>query len=112
MQLDEYVALEEIFDDRYPYYSSYSDTWLEHARRYAEAMIDRLSLGSSSLVVEVGSNDGYLLQHFVARGVPVLGVDPAANVAAAAAERGIPTLVRFFGTVTAREIAAEHGSPT
>jgi SAM-dependent methyltransferase len=111
VQLDEYVALEEIFDDRYPYYASYSDTWVEHARRYAEGMINRLSLANSSLVVEVGSNDGYLLQHFVARGVPVLGVDPAANVAATAAERGIPTLVRFFGTATAREIAAEHGTP-
>jgi C-methyltransferase C-terminal domain/Putative zinc binding domain/Methyltransferase domain len=109
VQLEEYVAPEDIFDDRYPYFSSFSDSWVEHAGRYADAAIERLSLDGSSFVVEIGSNDGYLLQHFVARGIPVLGVEPAPNVAAAATGRGIRTLVRFFGTDTAREIAAEHG---
>jgi SAM-dependent methyltransferase len=109
VQLEEHVAPEEIFDDRYPYYSSYSDSWVAHARRYVEEVIDRFSLNGSSLVVEVGSNDGYLLQHLVARGVSVLGVEPAGNVAAVATGRGISTLVRFFGTDSAREIVAEHG---
>src|SRR5262245_9013486 len=79
-QVQEYVAPADIFRD-YAYFSSYSDTWLEHAKAYAESMIERLSLTGRSRVVEVGSNDGYLLQYFVARGVPVLGVEPAANVA-------------------------------
>jgi SAM-dependent methyltransferase len=109
VQLEQYVAPEEIFDDKYPYYSSYSESWIEHARRYVDAVIQRFSLDSSSLVVEVASNDGYLLQHLVDRGICVLGVDPAANVAAAAAERGIRTLVRFFGTDTARRIVTEYG---
>jgi SAM-dependent methyltransferase len=109
VQLEEYVAPEGIFDDRYPYYASYSESWVEHARRYVDSMIERLSLDSSSFVVEVASNDGYLLQHLVARGIPVLGVDPAANVAAVAAERGIHTLVRFFGTDTARSVVTECG---
>jgi hypothetical protein len=109
VQLEEYVAPEEIFDDRYLYCSSYSDSWVEHARRYVDTAIDRLSLDGSSFVVEVASNDGYLLQHLVARGVPVLGVEPAPNIAAVAAGRGIPTLMRFFGTDAAREIVAEYG---
>jgi SAM-dependent methyltransferase len=109
VQLEEYVAPEEIFDDRYRYYSSYSESWIEHARRYVDSIIERLSLDSSSLVVEVASNDGYLLQHLVARGIRVLGVDPAANVAAAAAERGVRTLVRFFGTDTVPSIVSEYG---
>jgi len=108
VQLEEYVAPDDIFSD-YAYFSSYSDSWVEHARRYAEAMIERFDLGGSSQVVEIASNDGYLLQHFVKRGVPVLGVEPAANVAKVAVEKGIPTTVRFFGTETAKAIAAEHG---
>jgi SAM-dependent methyltransferase len=104
VQLEEYVRPEEIFTE-YAYFSSYSTTWVEHARRYAETMIERLELSPESLVVEVGSNDGYLLQHFVARGVPVLGVEPAANVAARAEERGVPTLVDFFGAEVARRLA-------
>jgi len=108
VQLEEYVAPGDIFSE-YAYFSSYSDSWVEHARRYAEAMIDRFRLGSSSKVVEIASNDGYLLQHFVKRGVPVLGVEPAANVAKVAVEKGIPTTVRFFGTETAKAIASEQG---
>jgi len=108
VQLDEYVAPSNIFSD-YAYFSSYSDSWVEHARRYAEAMTQRLGLGAKSRVVEIASNDGYLLQHFVRKGIPVLGVEPAANVAQVAQEKGIPTTVRFFGRDAAREIARETG---
>ena len=105
VQLQQYVSPEEIFSE-YAYFSSYSDSWVEHARRYCEAMAERLGLGPDSLVLELASNDGYLLQHFVRLGVPVLGVEPAANVARAAEAKGVPTLVRFFGTALARELAA------
>jgi len=105
VQLEAYVSAEEIFTD-YAYFSSYSESWVEHARRYCEHMIERFRLGPDSLVVELASNDGYLLQHFVARGIPVLGVEPAANVAQAAVQKGVPTLVRFFGETAAREMAA------
>ena len=108
VQLEEYVSPAEIFTE-YAYFSSYSDSWVEHARRYAEAMIRRLGLDTRSRVVELASNDGYLLQHFVRAGIPVLGVEPAANVAKMAVQKGIPTLVRFFGRDTAREIAEEVG---
>jgi C-methyltransferase C-terminal domain/Putative zinc binding domain/Methyltransferase domain len=108
VQLPAYVPGEEIFSD-YAYFSSYSDSWVAHARRYAEAMIADLGLASDSLVTEVASNDGYLLQHFRAAGIPVLGVEPAANVAAAARARGIPTEVQFLGADTGREIAARRG---
>ena len=94
-----------IFGD-YAYFSSYSDSWVRHAERYAAQVLDRFGLGAASQVVEVASNDGYLLRHFRDRGVPVLGVEPAANVARVAEQAGIPTLVRFFGTETARELAA------
>ena len=99
VQLPAYVSGEHIFSD-YAYFSSYSDSWVAHAKRYAEAMIDRLGLTPDSLVTEVASNDGYLLQHFLARGIPVLGVEPAANVAEAARSRGIPTEVQFLGPET------------
>jgi hypothetical protein len=108
VQLEEYVSPEQIFSD-YAYFSSYSDSWVEHARRYADSMIGRLGLGPDSLVMEIASNDGYLLQHFVARGVPCRGIEPAANVAEVAVAKGIPTTVRFFGRRTAREVADEHG---
>jgi 2-polyprenyl-3-methyl-5-hydroxy-6-metoxy-1,4-benzoquinol methylase len=108
VQLEEYVSPAEIFTE-YAYFSSYSDSWVEHARRYAEAMIRRLGLVAQSRVVELASNDGYLLQHFVRAGIPVLGIEPAANVAKVAAQKGIPTLVRFFGRDTARDIAEEVG---
>jgi 2-polyprenyl-3-methyl-5-hydroxy-6-metoxy-1,4-benzoquinol methylase len=106
VQLQEFVSPAEIFTE-YAYFSSYADSWVEHMRRYADMIIDRLGLGKSSLVVEVASNDGYLLQHFVRKGIPVLGIEPAANVARVAVEKGVPTLVEFFGEQTARELAAE-----
>jgi SAM-dependent methyltransferase len=106
VQLGEFASPEEIFGD-YAYFSSYSTTWLDHARAYADMIAERLALGPSSRVIEVASNDGYLLQHFVAKGIPVLGIEPAANVARAAVERSVPTHVAFFGSDTARELA-EH----
>jgi hypothetical protein len=108
VQLPAYVSGEQIFSD-YAYFASYSDSWVAHAKRYAEAMIERLDLASGSLVTEVASNDGYLLQHFQAAGIPVLGVEPAANVAEASHARGIPTEVRFLGARTGQEIAGQHG---
>ena len=106
VQLEEYEKPENIFSD-YPYFSSFSDSWLKHAENYCEKMTARFGLGAQSLVVEVASNDGYLLQYFVRQHVPVLGIEPAANVAKVAVEKGVPTLVRFFGTQLARELAAE-----
>ena len=108
VQLPAYVPGEDIFSD-YAYFSSYSDSWVAHAKRYAEAMIESLRLTPDSLVTEVASNDGYLLQHFLAAGIPVLGVEQAANVAEAARARGITTEVRFLGAETGREIARKHG---
>ena len=108
VQLPAYVPGEDIFSD-YAYFSSYSDSWVAHARRYAEAMTERLGLGPGSLVTEAASNDGYLLQHFLAAGIPVLGVEPAANVAEVARARGIPTEVQFLGSVTGQAIAAARG---
>ncbi len=104
VQLEEYVSPESIFTE-YAYFSSYADSWVEHMRRYADMISDRLALGPGSFVVEVASNDGYLLQHFVRKGIPVLGIEPAANVARVAVEKGIPTLVKFFGEETARALA-------
>jgi SAM-dependent methyltransferase len=104
VQLEEFETPDHIFSD-YAYFSSYSTSWLEHSRRYADAMIERFGLGADSHVVELASNDGYLLQYFRERGVPVLGVEPAENVAAVAAEKGIPTEVAFFGTDTATRLA-------
>jgi SAM-dependent methyltransferase len=104
VQLEEFETAEAIFSD-YAYFSSYSTSWLEHARAYAEAMIERFGFDGSSHVVELASNDGYLLQYFRERGVPVLGVEPAANVAAVAVEKGVPTEVAFFGVETAQRLA-------
>jgi C-methyltransferase C-terminal domain/Putative zinc binding domain/Methyltransferase domain len=104
VQVEQYVAPEQIFTE-YAYFSSYSDSWLAHAKAYVETMTARLGLTSSSQVVELGSNDGYLLQYFVAGGIPALGIDPARNVAAAAAARGVPTIVKMFSRETARELA-------
>lgn len=103
VQLPEIEAPEKIFGD-YLYFSSFSDSWLRHAETYAKQMIERFGLGRKSLVVEVASNDGYLLQFFRTAGVPVLGVDPAANVAKVAIQRDIPTETAFFGTATARRL--------
>jgi len=108
VQLEDYVPADEIFRE-YAYFSAYSDSWVEHARVYAEAMIKRFGLGEGSLVVELASNDGYLLQHFVARSVPVLGIDPAANVAEAARTRGVETLVEFFDSELARRLVKDGG---
>ncbi|AWI87475.1 SAM-dependent methyltransferase [Methylobacterium sp. DM1] len=106
VQLEAFESPEAIFSD-YAYFSGFSAGWLRHAEAYVDAMIARFGLGLESKVVEVASNDGYLLQYFVRRGVPVLGVEPAANVARAAVERGVPTEVAFFGRETARRLAAE-----
>jgi hypothetical protein len=106
VQLQQYVSGEEIFTE-YAYFSSYSDSWLAHSRQYAQKMIRELSLSSESQVIEVASNDGYLLQYFVERGVPSLGIEPAANVAKVAVEKGVPTLVKFFGVATAEELRRE-----
>jgi len=106
VQLEAFVSAEHIFSD-YAYFSSYSDSWVEHARLYTERMIERFHLGPHHHVVELASNDGYLLQHFVARGIPSLGVEPAANVAEVAMRKGILTVVKFFGENTAHELAAE-----
>lgn len=106
VQLEEFETPEQIFSD-YAYFSSYSDTWLAHAKQFAEQMMSRLRLDRSSLVVEVASNDGYLLQYFLRSGVPVLGIEPAKNVAAEAERRGIRTVVEFFGTRLASRLAAE-----
>jgi C-methyltransferase-like protein/putative zinc binding protein/methyltransferase family protein len=106
VQLEEYVSPAEIFTE-YAYFSSYADSWLQHVERYTDQMIVRWNLGANSHVVELASNDGYLLQYFVARNVPVLGVEPAANVAKVAESKGVPTLVKFFGRETARELAAQ-----
>lgn len=106
VQLQEYESREKIFSD-YPYFSSYSDSWLKHCENYCRKMIRDLRLSEQSFVVEVASNDGYLLQHFVQRHLSVLGIEPAANVAKVAIEKGVPTLVRFFGAQLAKELAAE-----
>jgi hypothetical protein len=106
VQLQEYVSGEAIFTE-YAYFSSYSDSWLEHCRRYTARMVERFGLGAGSFVVEVASNDGYLLQYFVERGIPALGIEPAANVARAAVGRGVPTRVDFFGRRLAAELVAE-----
>jgi 2-polyprenyl-3-methyl-5-hydroxy-6-metoxy-1,4-benzoquinol methylase len=108
VQLPAYVPGEDIFSD-YAYFSSYSDSWVAHAKRYADTMVDSLGLGPDSLVTEVASNDGYLLQHFVARGVPVLGVEPAANIAEVARAKGIRTEVHFLGAETGAALAEQFG---
>ena len=110
VQLEAYVPGEEIFRD-YAYFSSYSDSWVAHAASYAAMAVDRFGLGPDSLVVELASNDGYLLQHFVQRGIPALGIDPAANVAEAARERGVDTIVDFFDSRLAGELVAEDRRP-
>jgi SAM-dependent methyltransferase len=108
VQLPAYVPGEDIFSD-YAYFSSYSDSWVAHAKRYADAMTQRLGLGPDSLVVEVASNDGYLLQHFVAAGIPVVGIEPAANIAEVARGKGIRTEVEFLGPATGEAVARTYG---
>jgi hypothetical protein len=106
VQLEEFVAPDEIFTE-YAYFSSYSDSWVAHARTYVEMAVQRFGLDANSLVVELASNDGYLLQHVVERGIPALGVEPAANVAMAARDRGIETVVEFFGRELAARLVAQ-----
>jgi SAM-dependent methyltransferase len=106
VQVDYDVAPEELFGN-YVYFSSYSEEWLAHAERYADMARRRFDLDSTSLVVELASNDGYLLKNFVKMGIPVLGIDPSATVARAAADIGVPTLVEFFGETLARKLVSE-----
>jgi C-methyltransferase C-terminal domain/Putative zinc binding domain/Methyltransferase domain len=108
VQLPAYIPPEDIFSD-YAYFSSYSDSWVAHARRFVDEAASRLGLGSESFIVEVASNDGYLLQHSVARGIRSLGVEPAANIAEVARSRGIETEITFLGEQTGRDVAARHG---
>jgi C-methyltransferase C-terminal domain/Putative zinc binding domain/Methyltransferase domain len=112
VQLDEFVVPSEIFGDgEYAYFASFSDSWLAHARRYVDTVSERFGLGKDSFVIEIASNDGYLLQNFVARGVPVLGIEPASNCAAAAREKGVESRVCFFGSETARQLVREGKRP-
>ena len=106
VQLPEFQSPEDIFSD-YAYFSSYSESWLEHARNYTDLMVGRFGFDSKSQVIEIASNDGYLLQYFKARGIPVLGIEPAKNVATAAQDNGIPTMIKFFGMQTASELRNE-----
>lgn len=106
VQLREYVQPDHIFSE-YAYFSSYSDSWVEHARRYCEMVAGRFALGATSEVFEIASNDGYLLQHFLPFGISVLGIEPAANVAEVARGKNVPTLVEFFGSALARRLVSE-----
>lgn len=109
VQLEEFESPNHIFGDGdYAYFSSYSDNWLNHCKAYTDLMVERFNFDKTSLVVEIASNDGYLLQYFVEKGIPVLGVEPAPNVAAVAEKRGVPSLVKFFGVETAKDLIAEH----
>ncbi len=111
VQVEDAVPADEIFNADYAYFSSYSDSWLAHARAYVEKMVDRLELGPDDLVIEIASNDGYLLQYFVEKGIPVLGIEPSGSVAAAAEEKGVRTLVDYFGEALAQKVAATEKPP-
>ncbi|WP_375473850.1 methyltransferase domain-containing protein [uncultured Nostoc sp.] len=106
VQLQEYISPENIFSD-YAYFSSYSDSWLQHAKKYVDLVVERFQLNQESQVIEIASNDGYLLQYFVAKSIPALGIEPAANVAEVAIKKGIPTIVKFFGQEIAKEQVAK-----
>ena len=106
VQLLEYVRAEDIYSE-YAYFSSYSDSWLNHCKTYVEMIIKKMQLNSNSRVFEIASNDGYLLQYFVEKGIPVCGIEPAANIAKVAIQKGIPTIVKFFGEKTAGEVVAQ-----
>ena len=110
VQLEQFESPDHIFSD-YAYFSSFSDLFLQHAKDYVDMAMDRFKLGAGSYVVEIASNDGYLLQNFVKRGVPVLGIEPAKNVAEVAVKKGVPSLVKFFGVETARELATKGRCP-
>lgn len=106
VQIDEYKKSDSIFDDQYVYFSSYSKSWLAHAKNYTEMMVERFGYTSSSQIMEIASNDGYLLQYFKEKNIPVLGIEPTTNTAEIAMGKGIETVTRFFGTVLAKELAA------
>lgn len=106
VQLQEYVSPQDIFSE-YAYFSSYSNSWLNHAKTYVDMVVERFKLGPSSLVVELASNDGYLLQFFLRKNIPIIGIEPAENIAKVAEQKGVPTLVRFFGRQVASELIAE-----
>jgi 2-polyprenyl-3-methyl-5-hydroxy-6-metoxy-1,4-benzoquinol methylase len=107
VQIDEYKKSDAIFNSEYAYFSSYSSTWLKHAKRYTETMIERFGFNESSQVIEIASNDGYLLQYFKERNIPVLGIEPTANTAAVAIEKGIKTITEFFGSALADRLAGD-----
>jgi hypothetical protein len=104
VQLEEYVSPEDIFTE-YDYFSSYSDSWLQHSKDYTDLMVERFKLGKEHQVIELASNDGYLLQYFVEKGIPCLGIEPAKNIAKVAVEKGIPTIAEFFGVKLAQEMS-------
>jgi len=110
VQIDEMKKADQIFDEQYTYFSSFSSTWLEHAKKYVDMMIERFGFSESSQVIEIASNDGYLLQYFKGRGVPVLGIEPTANTAKVAAEKGIPAIVDFFSSKLASEQLADKNT--
>src|SRR6478609_1240902 len=108
VQVDEYKKSDAIFDSNYVYFSSYSTSWLQHAKQYADLMTSRFGINEHSLVIEVASNDGYLLQYFKQKNIPVLGIEPTANTAGVAKAKGIDSVVDFFGTRLANEIKAKN----
>jgi len=110
VQLEEFETPQNIFND-YAYFSSYSESWLKHAEDYVKMMIKKFHINEKNLVIEIASNDGYLLQYFKERGIPILGIEPAANVAKVAESSGIPTIVKFFGVNTAQELVKESKVP-
>ena len=105
VQVDEYKKSDAIFDSNYAYFSSYSTSWLAHAKKYTEMMVERFGFNESSQVIEIASNDGYLLQYFKEKGIPVMGIEPTANTAAVAVEKGIKTIIEFFGVELANRLA-------
>lgn len=108
VQLEEFATADDIFDDEYAYFSSFSSSWLTHCKSYTDLMQERFGLNSNSFVTEIASNDGYLLQYFVEKGIPVLGVEPTANTAEAAIQKGVPTEVVFFGEATAQKLIQQY----
>jgi 2-polyprenyl-3-methyl-5-hydroxy-6-metoxy-1,4-benzoquinol methylase len=108
VQIDEYQKSSAIFNHEYVYFSSFSTSWLSHAKNYCEKVVERFSLGNNSRVVEIASNDGYLLQYFKKKGIPVLGIEPTANTAKVAIEMGIESLIEFFGTELATKLNAQN----
>lgn len=107
VQLEKFEAIDQIFSNDYAYFSSYSDSWLRHAKAYTDLMIERFGFNQNSHIIEIASNDGYLLQYFKEKKIPVLGIEPAANVAKVAEDKGIPTLIKFFGVETAKALVKQ-----